>query len=187
MDSPHRSCRTRSQRRAGRVAVVAGLGALALIGGCTEPDGEPVPSGSASPAATRSATSASPTASSTASQDGPGASNPDVTDTATSPAAAGQGGTDLPDSIPLPAGSEQLGESQVDGDATTLTFRLADPAATFDQLYRQMPQLGWDLLAGTSTEYSTDIASGTILARTDGMSADMLFVDDTVEIVLTRT
>lgn len=175
-----------------RAAVTCALVLVAGLTACSGDEAEPVPT---TPATTASETG-TPTAPATTE---PTTAAPTETGTA-APTTAAPGGTAtplgrdaaalaqlLPLDFPVPPELTILGDPTVTDDNANVMFTVPSGAEAFTFYQVELPAAGYELLPGTSDQYSTEVASGAIIARGNGFDVNLLIVEDDVEITLTRT
>jgi len=186
--------RSAVRRRASlrRAAVAAALGLAVTLTACSGE--EPEPATAVATTATTTATTSTPTGSATAT------SPVSVTSTATvAPTTAPEGtatplGSDaaalaqlLPLGFPIPPELTITGDPTSTDDNANVTFTVPSGAEAFAFYRSELPVAGFELLPGTSDVYSTEVASGAIIARGEGFDVNLLVVEDDVELTLTRT
>ncbi|KAB7743311.1 hypothetical protein GA707_14525 [Nostocoides sp. F2B08] len=72
-------------------------------------------------------------------------------------------------------------------DNANVMFTVPSGAEAFVFYRTELPAAGYEFLPGTSDQYSTEVASGAIIARGNGFDVNLLVVEDDVEVTLTRT
>ncbi|MFN2318545.1 MAG: hypothetical protein ABR500_02535 [Dermatophilaceae bacterium] len=178
-----------------RVAVAAALGLAVTLTACSGDDpGELTTTASPTP-------TASPTETATSTATDSPTATPPVSATATDPAettAPGQTppapGSDaerlaelLPEGFPIPPELTITGDPTSTADNANVSFTVPSGAEVFDFYKAELPEAGYEFLPGTSDSYSTEVASGAIIARGNGYDLNLLVVEDDVVLTLTRT
>lgn len=179
-------------RRAGLTVALA-LASAVTLAGCSDDAPEPVATTSAT--ATASPTTSTPS-------DPPTTSSPvSATETATmSPTESAPEGTAtplgrdaealaqlLPLGFPIPPELTITGDPTSTPDNANVAFTVPSGEAAFDFYKAELPAAGYEFLPGTSDVYSTEVASGAIIARGEEFDLNLLVVENDVELTLTRT
>jgi hypothetical protein len=176
-----------------RAAATAALVLAAGLAACSGEEVEPVPT-------TPATTSETSTPSETESPE-PTTAAPTPTETGTAaPTTATPGGTAtelgrdaaalaqlLPLDFPIPPELTIIGDPTSTDDNANVAFTVPSGAEAFAFYQVELPAAGYELQPGTSNQYSTEVASGAIIARGNGFDVNLLVVEDDVEITLTRT
>lgn len=150
----------------------------------TEPT-TPTPSRTPSETATTPAPTQPPTQSPSPATP-PATQGPGATDTPPAGGGADELAAFLPEGFPIPEELTITGDPSRTDAQSAVTFTVPDPAATFEFYATELPKAGYTLLPGSSDHYSTEVASGAILAQSDDYSLNLLIVDDEVQVGLTR-
>lgn len=175
-----------------RAAVAAALALATTLTACSGEEPEPLTTTSAS-------TTSSATTTATAT-DSPTTSPPaSATATATTSPPTPPAGTAtplgrdaealaqlLPLDFPIPPELTIIGDPTSTPDNANVAFTVPSGAEAFDFYKAELPGAGYEFLPGTSDVYSTEVASGAIIAQGDEFDLNLLVVENDVELTLTR-
>lgn len=171
------------------------LALAATLSACSDDATTPVATSSATSAATASATRTTSTPTDTPTTSSPVSATATST---TSPPTAPEGtatplGRDaaalaelLPLGFPIPPELEIVGDPTSTADNANVTFTVPSGPEVFAFYRSELPAAGFEFQPGTSDVYSTEVASGAIIARSEEFDLNLLVVDNDVELTLTR-
>jgi hypothetical protein len=178
-----------------RAAMTSALVLVVGLAACSGDEAEPAPT---TPPTTASETATPTETESESPTTAPTTAAP--TETATAQPTTTPGGTGtplgrdaaalaqlLPLDFPVPAELTIVGDPTATDDNANVMFTVPSGAEAFAFYQAELPAAGYELQPGTSSQYSTEVASGAIIARGNGFDVNLLIVEDDVEITLTRS
>ena len=174
-----------------RASVAAVLALAATLTACSDDVPEPLET-TAAPTTTTSTPTDTPTESSpvSATETATTSAAPTTSEPAGTATALGDDAEALAQLLPL--GFPIPPELTITGDPTStsqnanVSFTVPSGEEAFDFYKAELPGAGYEFLPGTSDVYSTEVASGAIIARSDEFDLNLLVVEDDVELTLTR-